>query len=134
MAERHPHIDMASEEQLVEVLKEKRPEMRQVYLELHRLVVSNLPDINYSTDIVDGGTSYGIRQYGYDGWGMAAVTAHTKWASLYLLHGSDLSDPEGILEGKGKRMRHVKIRSLEQLEERRNALQALVVQAASLHV
>jgi len=78
MAEKHPHIDMATEEQLAALLGEKSPGVRETYLAAHRLILETLPDVNYSTDTVDAATSYGIRQYGYDGWGMIALSAHTK--------------------------------------------------------
>lgn len=133
MAEKHPHIDMISEEQLADLLKEKTGDVRQAYLDAHRLILATLPDVNYSTDTVDGMTSYGIRQYGYNGWGMAALSAHTNWVSLYFMHGTSLNDPEGLLEGSGKRMRHVKIRSRTQLEQVQAALGSLIEQAAALH-
>lgn len=133
MAEKHPHIDMATEEQLAELLQGKGPEVRETYLAAHRLILATLSDINYSTDTVDTSTSYGIRQYGYNGWGMAALSAHTKWVSLYFMRGAELDHSAGILEGTGKRMRHVKLRSRIEFEELRKALEALIVQAATLH-
>ena len=92
MAEKHPHIDMATEEQLAALLGEKSPGVRETYLAAHRLILETLPDVNYSTDTVDVAPSYGIRQYVYDDWGMLALSAHTKWVSLYFMHGTDLSD------------------------------------------
>lgn len=130
---KHPHIEMASEEQIVGLLQAKDPLLCQVYLETHRLVLETLPDVNYSTDCKDGETGYGIRQYGYDGWGMAALISYTRWNSLTFLHGADLADPTGLLEGT-KRMRHVRPQSLEQLEQCRDDLCRLLRLAAQLHV
>lgn len=48
--------------------------------------------------------------------------------NLGFYYGAELPDPEGLLEGTGKRMRHVKIRSAEQLEE--PALRQLVKTAS----
>ncbi len=81
---------------------------------------------------MDGASGYGIRQYGYGGWGMAALMPHSKWVTLAFMRGADLADPTGILEGVGKSVRHVKVRTLEQLEERRAAIGALVLEAANL--
>lgn len=128
--EKHPHIDNATEEQIAELLKDKAPVMRQLYLETHRLLLSALPDLTYSTDCHDGMTGYGMRQYGYDGWGMAALAAHNKWVSLFFMRGVNLTDNEGLLEGSGKLMRHVKLRSPEQFQQRRAALLALIQEAA----
>lgn len=131
-AEKHPHIERASEEQLAELLQAKDPVLRHLYLEAHRLVLETLPDVNYATDCVDGETGYGIRQYGYNGWGMAALTAYTRWISLTFLHGADLEDSAGLLEGT-KWMRHVKLRTLEQFEQCKSDLRRLIELAAKLH-
>jgi len=40
----------------------------------------------------------------------AYVAAFTTHASIGFFHGASLPDPAGLLEGSGKRMRHVKLR------------------------
>lgn len=53
------------------------------------------------------------------GWSMKmrdllfAVIAHREHVNLQLADGVDLPDPTGIVEGTGKRIRHVKVRSLD---------------------
>jgi hypothetical protein len=89
-------------------------------------------------DLVGGGgvdavAVPGARQYGYGGWGMAALQAHKGWVSLFLMRGADLEDAEGVLEGSGRLLRHVKLRSAEALEQRSAAIRALVVVATRLH-
>lgn len=42
-----------------------------------------------------------------------AIIAHKSWVNLQLADGAELPDPEGIVEGTGKRIRHVKIRTVE---------------------
>ena len=126
-------IENATDEQIEELLQGKSDVVRQVYMKAHRLVLETLPDVAHATELKDGSTWYGTRQYGYDGWGMAALSAHAKWVSLALMHGADLQDPSGILEGTGKKMRHVKLRSLEQFEERQEAVRGLVQAASRLH-
>jgi hypothetical protein len=42
-----------------------------------------------------------------------AVIPHTAHVNLQLADGVDLPDPTGIVEGTGKRIRHVKVRSAE---------------------
>jgi hypothetical protein len=132
--EKHPHIENASDEQLSRLLETKAPVVRQLYLDTHRLVVETLPDVAYATDLKDGMTGYGARQYGYDGWGLAALAAHTQWVSLMFMRGAAIADPDGLLEGAGKQMRHVKLRSPEQLEQQRRALRRLIEAAASLNL
>ncbi len=38
------------------------------------------------------------------------------YVQLYFLRGSELSDPDGLLEGTGKKLRHVNIRSAAELK------------------
>jgi hypothetical protein len=44
---------------------------------------------------------------------MFAIIAHRDHVNLQLADGADLPDPTGIVEGTGKRIRHVKIRSTD---------------------
>lgn len=130
--EKHPHIESATVEQLTELLSDRSETVRDVYLKVHGLILDALPDVAWSTDKVDGATGYGIRQYGYGGWGMAALMAHSKWASLVFMQGAHLPDPAGLLEGTGANVRHAKLRSLEQFDERAEALRRLVQEAPTL--
>jgi hypothetical protein len=131
--EKHPHIESASEEQLTALLQDKSALLRQLYLDTHRLVLESLPRVTYSTDCTDGVTGYGIGQYGYGGWGMLALAAHANWVSLMFFRGADLQDQDGLLEGTGKKMRHVKLRSSEQFAQRCNALRTLIEEASRLN-
>lgn len=132
MTRTHPHVDRP-DDSVLERLVESRPDaVRETYLALHRLVLEAAPDAEYTVDTVDASIGYGQRQYGYDGWGMAAVTPYTRWVSLTLLDGAELADPEGLLEGT-RQMRHVKPRSTAQVADRREALLALVRRAVVLH-
>ena len=42
-----------------------------------------------------------------------AIIPHTSWVNLQLADGVDLPNPDGHIEGTGKRIRHVKVRSVE---------------------
>lgn len=128
---KHPHIERPSAEQIISVLRNKAPMIRQLYLDTHMLILETLSDVAHSIDCRDGQMGYGARQYGYDGWGMAALSAHSKWVSLVFMRGTDLEDPDGLLEGTEKNIRHVKLHSLVQAKERRSALRALI-KAASM--
>lgn len=46
------------------------------------------------------------------------IKAHSKHLTFGFFRGSELPDPENLLEGTGKLMRHVKIRSVEATENR----------------
>jgi hypothetical protein len=44
------------------------------------------------------------------------IGAHGDHVNLGFYYGAELWDPEGLLEGTGKKMRHIKIRKLEESE------------------
>ena len=59
--------------------------------------------------------------------GYAYILPHPRWINLGFFRGASLPDREGLLEGTGAGMRHVKIRSVE--EARRPALLTLLAAA-----
>jgi hypothetical protein len=59
--------------------------------------------------------------------GVCNVTAWTRHVNLGFVRGIDLDDPAGLLQGSGKAMRHVQLRSLEDLG--RPEIRALLRQA-----
>lgn len=77
-----------------------------------------------------------MRTVGY-GTGPRKMTEHFAWLAPYANHvvlgfyyGAELPDPHGLLEGSGKRMRHVKLRTKADLD--RPGLRDLL-QEASRH-
>ena len=62
--------------------------------------------------------------------GYAYILPHKRWVNLGFYQGADLPDPEGLLEGTGARMRHVKVHSLDDVD--RPALRALLESALGL--
>lgn len=131
--ERHPHTTMPSVDALREVIARVQPQHEALYLAVHALVLEAAPDVRHEVDLVDGALGYGARQYGYGGWGMAALQAHKGWVSLFFMEGVKLDDPDGVLEGSGKLLRHVKLRSLEALETHAASIRALVIAATRMH-
>ena len=125
----HPHAEMPSEDVLSRLIAEKHPQHHDLYLAAHRLVLEAAPDVRVSVDLHDAVIGYGAHQYGYNGWGMGAVSPHAKWVSLILFRGGALDDPAGLLEGTGALVRHVKLTSLGDFESRREALTSLVKSA-----
>lgn len=126
----HPHSEMPSVDELAGVILEKQPAHHDLYLAAHALVLEAAPGVRYSVDLHDGVIGYGQRQFGYDGWGMAALSPHRSWVSLILFRGADLHAPDGLLEGTGPRMRHLNLRSRAELEARREILGQLIADAA----
>ncbi len=67
----------------------------------------------------------------YRGKGLVfAIAAHSAHTNLEFSRGTSLRDPAGLLEGTGKNMRHVKIRSVGDLESPQ--LRALLHEAIDL--
>jgi hypothetical protein len=128
----HPHIDSPSDAQLRKLIETKSPTVGQVYLAAHRLVLDTLADVAFSVDCVDGQIGYGAGQYGYNRWGLGALAPHTNWVSLGFLRGAALDDPDGLLEGTGASVRHVKLRSPEQLAEQRTTIQRMLRAASTV--
>lgn len=129
----HPHADMPTEHELARIILDKHPKHHELYLEIHRLILEAAPDVRYSVDLVDGVIGYGARQYGYDGWGMAALSPHKGWVSLVLFRAGVLNDPDGLFEGSGALVRHVKLRSAEELAARRDTLKHLLEAAVRIN-
>lgn len=130
---RHPHMATPAADDLRELIARLHPHHEALYLAAHALVLDAVPDVRSDVDLVDGSIGYGVRQFGYGGWGMAALQAHTGWVSLFFMQGVELPDPDGVLEGSGTLLRHVKLRSVEALETHADALRALLSAAKGLH-
>lgn len=106
--------------------------VRETASAVRALVLELLPDVNETRARGDNGLGFGAHQYGADGWGIAALAVHRSWASLGFFAGTRLPDPAALLEGSGKRVRHVKLRSPNELADRRDSIAALVHAAAAL--
>ena len=59
--------------------------------------------------------------------GYAYILPHRRWVNLGFYRGALLADPDALLEGTGKKMRHVKVRSLEDIG---NAALRTLIEAA----
>jgi hypothetical protein len=129
----HPHTAMPSTDELRALITRLQPHHEALYLNTHALVLDAVPDVRFEVDLVDGSIGYGARQFGYGGWGMAALQAHMGWVSLFFMQGVELDDPDGVLEGSGKLLRHVKLRSGQVLDERAAALRNLLSAARTVH-
>jgi hypothetical protein len=76
-----------------------------------------------------------VRELLHDGWPTACVgdaafaytSVHAAHVNIGFYRGADLPDPAGLLEGSGKRMRHVKLQAGEEVDE--EALEGLIAAA-----
>jgi hypothetical protein len=133
MAKTHPHLDFPGEADLIELVSSRAEDVREAYLALHRLVVQVAPKVVFSVDQVDASIGYGAHQYGYNGWGMAAVTPCARWVNFALLKGAQLPAREGLLEGGGRTVRHLKLTSVAHVTSLESELRSLIKAAVELH-
>jgi hypothetical protein len=93
------------------VLAEHDPPIAEAARAVQRLVEANLPRAVVQFDPGNGllaiGTSLKMRDL------LFAIIPHRAHVNLQLADGVDLPDPDGLIEGTGKRIRHVKVRSAE---------------------
>lgn len=100
------------------------PDIRDLALRTRALVLDVVP-----ADVLEtvGGTDIGYgRTRGYTGL-ICVINLHQRWVNLGLADGASLLDPEGLLQGTGRRHRHVRIAESADLE--RPALRDLLVAA-----
>jgi len=94
-----------------EVLAGHQPHVAAAARAIQTVIVEELPDVVVHFDRGDGllalGTSSAMRDLHF------ALIPHEGWLNLQLADGAVLPDPDGIVEGTGKRIRHVKLRSAE---------------------
>jgi hypothetical protein len=97
--------------QLDELLSGTSPEMAAVARELRAVVAAALPDgteqVDFGNRLLAIGRSMKMRDL------LFAIIPHSAHVNLQLADGIDLPNPDGVIEGTGKRIRHIKVRSVE---------------------
>ena len=58
-----------------------------------------------------------------------SIAGYPKWVTLFFLEGADLHDPEGLLEGDGKQVRGIRLKTPADVDS--PAVVALIAQAAA---
>ena len=79
--------------------------LREIVHEIH-------PDVVEVVRLGDRAAAYGLGPKKMSE-GYCYVLPYERWVNLGFYQGALLPDPEGVLEGTGARLRHVKIRSLD---------------------
>lgn len=82
---------------------------------LRRIVLAGLPGAIEVMRLGDGAASYGVGPKKMSE-SHVYIMPKAAYVNLGFYHGVGLPDPEGLLEGTGKKMRHVKVRSVEEAE------------------
>jgi len=113
------------------LLERHTQEVREVFHALRSLVREVLPDAVEQLDLPDRVLAFG---FGPPGGvrlrGLAVgLIPHAAHVNVQLADGANLPDAAGLVEGTGKRIRHVKCRTLEDVA--RPALRMLLDEQAS---
>jgi hypothetical protein len=105
-------------------IRAKNPKLQAVATGLRALIKTVAPQVN------EGVNPWGLPMFDSDGaFGYFMIGKSHVTFGLY--EGASLDDPERLLEGTGKNLRHVKLRIVEDL--RRPGLRKLVKAAARLN-
>ena len=103
--------DPALEADVDRLLAEHTADLQAIERALRATIRAEFPDaveqVDFSNKLIAFGRSMRMRGL------LFAIIAHKEWVNLQLADGAELADPDGLIEGTGKRIRHVKIRSLE---------------------
>ncbi len=93
------------------LLAEHAPELQAIERALRSTILAEFPgavqQVDFANKLIAFGRSMKIRGL------LFAIIAHQSHVNLQLADGALLPDPAGLIEGTGKRIRHVKIRSVE---------------------
>jgi hypothetical protein len=97
--------------QLDELLSSSSPQIAAVARELRAVVAAALPErveqVDFGNRLLAIGRSMKMRDL------LFAIIPHGAHVNLQLADGVDLPNPDGLIAGTGKRIRHIKVRSVE---------------------
>jgi hypothetical protein len=110
----YPDADAAAanvEADIDRLLSEHSAELQEIERALRATIRGEAPELVEQVDFANKLIAFGrsMKMRGL----LFAIIAHKTWVNLQLADGADLPDPDGVIEGTGKRIRHVKIRSVE---------------------
>jgi hypothetical protein len=99
------------------------PEMRPIARRLREIIAEIDPEAVEVVRLGDGAATYGLGPKKMSE-GYAYIMPYKQWVNLGFYMGATLPDPAAIMEGTGKKLRHVKVRSVE--DAGRPAIRALI--------
>jgi hypothetical protein len=118
-----------AEAQIRRLLAEYTPEIAQLMAAARRKLRARIPrGFELIYDTYNGlGIGYGaVQKYSAP---VVSLFAYPRWVTLFFLRGAALDDPHGLLDGRGSRVRSIRLASADTLDDARVA--ALVSQALS---
>ncbi len=94
---------MSEDPDIAEILKGRSQSILDTVAALRQVVSTTIPAAKESGQVGSNAISYSK--------GEVSIIPQSEYVNLQLLRGALLDDPSGLLEGTGKTMRHVKIRT-----------------------
>lgn len=107
-----------------EYLADLTPKTKELVLKLRKLILATVPDL--VEGVSWGNLSYQTQKKRY----VCAISPHKAHVNLHFWRGREMQDPENLLQGTGKKLMHVKIEKLGDINE--DAVKALVKEALEL--
>ncbi len=100
--------------QLMDFMAQYTPEVQELIFKVRAMLERELPDAREFVDIPSRIIAYGYSPKYKDL--VCAIAPYASYINLIFSTGTRLSDPLKILAGTGKRARHVKIQSMNDVE------------------
>jgi hypothetical protein len=88
------------------------PAVELIARKLREVILDGFPEAVEVVRLGDGAASYGVGPKKMSE-SHVYVMPRAEYVNLGFWHGVGLPDPEGLLEGTGAKMRHIKVRSVE---------------------
>ncbi|HJP87510.1 MAG TPA: hypothetical protein VJ850_00525 [Candidatus Limnocylindrales bacterium] len=92
-----------------ENLASHTPDVQAAARTLESVIREALPDVVVQYDPGNGLLAFGRSMQMHDL--LFALIPHAGWVNLQLADGALLPNPDGLIEGTGKKIRHIKVRS-----------------------
>ena len=92
-----------------ENLASHTPDVQAAAHALEAVIREEAPDVVVQYDPGNGLLAFGRSMKMRDL--LFALIPHAGWVNLQLAEGASLANPDGLIEGTGKRIRHIKVRS-----------------------
>ena len=91
-------------------------QLKPLVIELKKIILDIDPQAVEVVRLGDRAATYGTGPQKMK-QGYVYVLPHKSWVNLGFFRGVELSDKNGLLEGTGKKMRHIKLHTVEQVND-----------------
>ena len=104
------------------------PDLHPIARRLREIIIDVDPNFIEVVRLGDRAATFGVGPKKMSE-GYTYILPYKNWVNLGFYMGAILADPERLMEGTGKKLRHVKIRSLEDAEQ--PAIRSLIAEAVA---